>query len=43
MRVLRGEVYMMKSKVPRKEPWGTPQEDVYQEDRCFTFDTETVR
>ena len=36
MRVLRGEVYMMKSKVPRKEPWGTPQEDVFQEDRSVS-------
>ena len=33
MRVLRGVVYMTKSSGPRTEPWGTPQEDVYQEDR----------
>jgi len=32
MRVLRGVVYMTKSSGPRTEPWGTPQEDVYQED-----------
>ena len=32
MRVLRGMVYMTKSSGPRTEPWGTPQEDVYQED-----------
>jgi len=33
MRVLRGVVYMRKSSGPRTELWGTPQEDVYQEDR----------
>ena len=33
MRVLRGVVYMTKSSGPRTEPWGTPQEDVCQEDR----------
>ena len=36
MRVLRGVVYMTKSSGPRTEPWGTPQEDVYQEDRSVT-------
>jgi len=36
MRVLRGVVYMTKSSVPRTEPWGTPQEDVCQEDRSVT-------
>jgi len=35
MRVLRGVVYMTKSSVPRTKPWGTQQEDVYQEDRSF--------
>jgi len=33
MRVLRGVVHMTKSIGPRTEPWGTPQEDVCQEDR----------
>ena len=33
MRVLRGVVYMTKSSGPRTEPWGTPQEEVCQEDR----------
>ena len=28
--VLRGVVYMTKSSGPRTEPWGTPQENVYQ-------------
>ena len=36
MRVLRGVVYMTKSKGPRTEPWGTPQGDVYQEDRSVS-------
>jgi len=36
MRVLRGVVYMTKSSGPRTEPWGTPQEDVYQEDRSVS-------
>jgi len=44
MRVLRGVEYMTKSKGPRTEPWGTPQEDVYQEDRSVShFDAEAMR
>jgi len=35
MRVLRGVVYMTKSSGPRTEPWGTPQEEVCQEDGRF--------
>jgi len=36
MRVLRGVVYMTKSSGPRTEPWGTLQEDVFQEDRSVS-------
>jgi len=36
MRVLRGVLYMTKSSGPRTEPWGTPQEDVYQQDRSVS-------
>jgi len=36
MKVLRKVVYMTKSSGPRTEPWGTPQEDVYQEDRSVS-------
>ena len=36
MRVLRRVVYMTKSSGPRTEPWRTPQEDVYQEDRSVS-------
>ena len=35
MRVLRGVAYMTKSSGPRTEHWGTPQEEVCQEDRYY--------
>jgi len=43
MRVLRVVVYVTKSKGTRTEPWGTPQEDVYQEDWLFSRLTEKQR
>jgi len=43
MTVLRGVVYMTKSSGPRTEPWGTPQEDVYQEDRSVSPLTQKQR
>ena len=43
MRVLRGVVYMTKSNGPRTEPWGTPQEDVCQEDRSVSHLTRKQR
>jgi len=43
MRVLRGVVYMTKSSAPRTEPWGTPQEDVYQEERSVSHLTRKQR
>ena len=43
MRVLTGVVYMTKSSGPRTEPWGTPQEDVYQEDRSVSHLTRKQR
>ena len=39
MRVLRGVAYMTKSSGPRTEPWGTPQEEVCQEDRSVSHFT----
>ena len=43
MRVLRGVVYMTKSSEPRTEPWGTLQEDVYQEIRSVSHLTRKQR
>jgi len=43
MRVLRGVVYMTKISGPRTEPWGPPQEDVYQEDRSVSHLTRKQR
>jgi len=43
MRVLRGVVYMTKSSGSKTEPWGTPQEDVYQEDRLVSHLTQKQR
>jgi len=35
MRVLRGVVYMTKSRGPRTEPWRTPQEEVQKDEKVF--------
>ena len=43
MRVVRGVVYMTKSSGPRTEPWGTPQEEVCQEDRSVSQFTRKQR
>ena len=43
MRVLRGVVYMTKSSGPKTEPWGTPQEEVCQEDRSVSHFTRKQR
>ena len=43
MTALRGVVYMTKSSGPRTEPWGTPQEDMYQEDRSVSHLTRKQR
>jgi len=43
MRVLRGAVNMTKNNGPRTEPWGTPQEDEYQEDRSVSHLTRKQR
>jgi len=43
MRVLRGVMYMTKSSGPRTKHWGTPQKDVYQEDRSVSHLTRNQR
>ena len=43
MRVLRGVAYMTKSSGPRTDPWGTPQEEVYHEDRSVSHFTRKQR
>ena len=43
MRVLRGVVNMTKSSGPRTEPWGTPQEEMCQEDRSVSHLTRKQR
>ena len=43
MRVLRGVVYMTKNSGPRTETWGTPQEEVCQEDRSVSHFTRKQR
>jgi len=43
MRVLRGVVYMTKNSGRRTELWGTPQEDVCQEDRSVSHLTRKQR
>ena len=43
MRVMRGVVYIMKSKGPRTEPRGTPYSEVYKEEKQSLHFTQKVR
>ena len=43
IRVLRGVVYMTNSRGPRTDPWGTPQEKVWKEERLSSHFTRKER
>jgi len=43
MRVLRGVVYMMKSRGPRTKHWGTPQEEVHKDEKVLLHLTQKER
>jgi len=43
MRVLRRIVYMMKSRAPRTEPFGTPQEEVHKDEKVLLHLTRKER
>jgi len=43
MRVLRGVVYMMKSRGPSTEPWGIPQEEVDKDEKVLLHLTRKER